>query len=244
MDELKGLKTVTFRPRDPNGTYISTTEIEKMLKTFPFVRFPKDYDFNNAQHRFITNSELASINNRKRQLRDRDFELFMSRLEIAEIGESIVDAINNLYYGNPLFMTAITSGATIDLDALLNALVTNKKSFAAIQQILTTFYAEILFASFQGVIRDYYTTLIVAQNGKADKPSRLLTGVAFVFLDGQGKFEICFDKDPTPQIINILRDDLSDIKSYGRAEKLNYDITLEYVRHSLKCIDMHMQLYK
>ena len=244
MDELKGLKTVIFRPRDPNGTYISATEIEKMLKKSPFVRFPKDYDFSNAQHRFLDDAERAEIIKRKKSFRDRDFELFMTRLQMADVGENIVDAMDNLYYGNPLFMTAITSGATIDLDALLNALVANKKSFAAIQQILTTFYAEILFASFQGVIRDYYTTLIVAQNGKADKPSRLLTGVAFVFLDGQGKFEICFDKDPTPQIINILRDDLSDIKSYGRAEKLNYDITLEYVRHSLKCIDMHMQLYK
>ena len=243
MDELKGLKTVIFRPRDPNGTYISATEIEKMLKKSPFVRFPKDYDFNNAQHRFLNDAERAEIIKRKKSFRDRDFELFMTRLQMADVGENIVDAMDNLYYGNPLFMTAITSGATIDLDALLNALVANQKSFAAIQQILTTFYAEILYASFQGVTRDYYTALMVAQNGKADKPSRLFMGAVGLFLD-EGKFEIRFDKEITPQILDVLRDDLFDIKSYGRAGKINFDISLTYVRHSLKCIETHVNLYK
>ena len=243
MDELKGLKTVIFRPRDPNGTYISATEIEKMLKKSPFVRFPKDYDFNNAQHRFLNDAERAEIIKRKKSFRDRDFELFMTRLQMADVGENIVDAMDNLYYGNPLFMTAITSGATIDLDALLNALVANQKSFAAIQQILTTFYAEILYASFQGVTRDYYTALMVAQKGKPDKPSRLFMGAVGLFLD-EGKFEIRFDKEITPQILDVLRDDLSDIKSYGRAGKINFDISLTYVRHSLKCIETHVNLYK
>ena len=243
MDELKGLKTVIFRPRDPNGTYISATEIEKMLKKSPFVRFPKDYDFNNAQHRFLNDAERAEIIKRKKSFRDRDFELFMTRLQMADVGENIVDAMDNLYYGNHLFMTAITSGATIDLDALLNALVANQKSFAAIQQILTTFYAEILYASFQGVTRDYYTALMVAQKGKPDKPSRLFMGAVGLFLD-EGKFEIRFDKEITPQILDVLRDDLSDIKSYGRAGKINFDISLTYVRHSLKCIETHVNLYK
>ena len=243
MDELKGLKTVIFRPRDPNGTYISATEIEKMLKKSPFVRFPKDYDFSNAQHRFLDDAERAEIIKRKKSFRDRDFELFMTRLQMADVGENIVDAMDNLYYGNPLFMTAITSGATIDLDALLNALVANQKSFAAIQQILTTFYAEILYASFQGVTRDYYTALMVAQKGKPDKPSRLFMGAVGLFLD-EGKFEIRFDKEITPQILDVLRDDLSDIKSYGRAGKINFDISLTYVRHSLKCIETHVNLYK
>jgi hypothetical protein len=242
MSKLLGMEPIAWRPRDPKGCYMTEARIKATMKPHPFVSWPDDFDFNNAQHRFIDDECRAVINEKKRAMRDVEFERFLSQLTMAEIPESIIETVSGLFYGKPLFLTALMSGATIHLGRVYDAMVASKENFKGLCAIVTSLCAQVTYASFLGVIRDYYTALMVAQGGKPAKASRMFLGVFDELLE-KGSFEINFGKEGVPQIINALRDDLGNLKSYGRAGTLTYEITEAYARNSFYNMHEHIKRY-
>ena len=236
------LKTTAWRNFDEKLTYRTAASIEAEQERIPFITYPKDYDFNNAQDRFLNDEERARINRKKKQLKEVDFEKMMGNLEVAGIDPTVMDMINDMYYGKPIFMTALTSGADINLNEFAARLMQNRNNPAVQKKITETFCAQLTLASFKGVVRDYYTAIMVAQGGKPAKPSRMFMGMVDSVLENMA-FEINTEQGHHPQIIDALRDDLTVLKTLGRNGQLNANTLEDIVRHSFKKMDAAQNFY-
>ena len=205
---------------------------EKMFKTkqevkddarnndYKFVTYPEDFDMDNPYQRVITAQESEKILAKQHAVIDYPNGEYYKFLDNLNVGGSIKESFNDIFYDKPLFILAIKSGANINFDTLKRALEKCDGNYQQQENIVNHFCAQLTMASFDGVIRDLYTGFIVVQDGKESKHSNSKNIYENFYKPMMDKVRFEIDTRPgnMPQIINQL---------YSQAKILARNLTRE-----------------
>lgn len=157
--------------------YKTSEEIEAEAKRTGREYVTYGYDYNDAYQRVITSERRIEISEIQQKFINVEMDRFLNAAYAVPIPDEVIAIIEDSYYGNSTYSLAIAATSkTINLDKLLNDLKSAQGNIEKQKDIVSDLLAQIRAAAMKGLVRDFFSAIIAAQNGCEWKVSRAFMG--------------------------------------------------------------------
>lgn len=200
-----------------NNKYKSAKTIEQEAKELGMQFVVSNINFNDPKQRAITVADHDEITRKQQEMINGGFENFLEKLYDAtitpELNYDVLTYLENAYYNKPTYSLAIASGADINLDKLAQCLIAARGDATKQKFIADQFNGQLKVAALKGMVRDYYTNLLVIQDGYEGKASRSFMGTVNTVLDNSlFCVGVEFDDQKYNELLGTLKTDIQRIR--------------------------------
>lgn len=220
-----------------NNKYKTLKEIEQEAKEYGMQFVVSNINFNDPKQRVITVAAREEIDRKQDEMLNGKFENFVDKLYtlLPQIDVNVFSDLEKTYYGRTTYSLAIASGADINLDKVIDCLRNAGSDLTEQRRIVNQLNAQLNVAALKGAIRDYYTSLIVVQNGYENKASRSLMGNFALLLENAAFYVDASMQSLDPDYLHLLKN-LNDSTKQIRAQK-SLSLAEELTKQSNKVIN-------